>query len=177
MGIARHKRPPELEGKTLGEILESHVGRYRDKSPDWSAFEDAKIEGYKRAQHRFIGAGGSGKHGDNSVIPARNLTLSIMYVEPGQGNAAHTHEVEEVFFVLKGFLDVFVEDESGQRLSTRLGPWECVSCPPGVIHGYVNASLEPVYFQVMLGRAKPETMGYADEVLYQRRDAHLSAAK
>jgi hypothetical protein len=42
-----------------------------------------------------------------------------------------------------------------------------------VIHGYQNESLEPVYFQVMLGRAKPETMGYADDSLYQRRDAHL----
>jgi hypothetical protein len=34
-------------------------------------------------------------------------------------------------------------------------------------------SLEPVYFLVMLGRGKPETMGYADEDLYKRRDAHL----
>ena len=36
-----------------------------------------------------------------------------MYVEPGQGNAAHTHEVEEIFFVLKGHLTAFLEDESG----------------------------------------------------------------
>jgi hypothetical protein len=27
----------------------------------------------------------------------------------------------------------------------------------------------------MLGRAKPETMGYADDELYKRRDAHLKA--
>jgi oxalate decarboxylase/phosphoglucose isomerase-like protein (cupin superfamily) len=107
------------------------------------------------------------------VIPAGNFTLSIMFVEPGQGNAAHTHEVEEVFFVLQGFLDVFVEDETGKRVTTRLGPWECIACPAGVIHGYQNDSLEPVYFQVMLGRGKPETMGYADEDLYQRRAAHL----
>jgi hypothetical protein len=32
-----------------------------------------------------------------------------------------------------------------------------------------------VYFQVMLGRAKPETMGYADASLYAKRDAHLAA--
>jgi len=25
----------------------------------------------------------------------------------------------------------------------------------------------------MLGKARPETMGYADEALYKRRDAHL----
>jgi oxalate decarboxylase/phosphoglucose isomerase-like protein (cupin superfamily) len=99
-----------------------------------------------------------------------------MYVPPGQGNAAHTHEVEECFFVLQGHLDVFCEDETGKRITTRLGPWECIACPAGVIHGYQNDSLEPVYFQVMLGRGKPETMGYADDELYKRRDAHLKAA-
>src|SRR5262249_41446938 len=85
------------------------------------------------------------------------------------------HEVEECFFVLKGHLDVFVEDESGKRVTTRLGPWECMACPAGVVHGYQNDSLEPVYFQVMLGRGKPETMVYADEQLYTRQDPHLKA--
>ena len=175
MSVARHPRPKELEGVSLEDIMRTHVGRFSEKRGDWEAFEDAKIEGYRRAQHRFIGAGGSGKHGDPNVIPARGFTLSIMFVPPGQGNAAHTHEVEEVFFVLSGYLTVFVEDEGGRRLSRTLGPWECISCPPGVIHGYQNESLEPVYFQVMLGRARPETMGYADESLFQRRDAHLKS--
>jgi mannose-6-phosphate isomerase-like protein (cupin superfamily) len=173
MGVARHPKPPEVASLSLEQVMDRYVGRFTDKRGDWTAFEDAKIEGYKRAQHRFIGAGGSGKHDDESVIPARNFTLSIMYVEPGQGNAAHTHEVEEVFFVLRGKLMVFVEDEKGNRVTRNLGPWECISCPPGVIHGYQNEGVEPVFFQVMLGRAKPETMGYADEDLYKRRDAHL----
>jgi quercetin dioxygenase-like cupin family protein len=173
MATARHPRPPELVGVPLEEIMTRYTGRFREKKADWAAFEDAKIEGWKRAQHRFIGAGGSGKHDDATVIPAGNFTLSIMYVEPGQGNAPHTHEVEECFFVLKGFLDVFVEDEDGRRLTTRLGPWECISCPAGVIHGYDNHSLEPVYFQVMLGRGRPDTMGYSDDRLFQNRDAHL----
>lgn len=174
---ARHARPPELQNVPIEEIAKRYTGRFRDKSPDWAAFEDAKIEGWKRAQHRFIGAGGSGKHNDPSVIPAGNFTLSIMYVEPGQGNAPHTHEVEECFFVLDGFLDVFFEDESGKRVYERLGKWECVSAPAGVIHGYDNRSLQPVYFQVMLGRGKPETMGYSDDKLFQRRDAHLQEVK
>jgi oxalate decarboxylase/phosphoglucose isomerase-like protein (cupin superfamily) len=173
---ARHPRPAELANASLEDIVDKYVARFVDRKPDWAAFEDAKIEGYKRAQHRFIGAGGSGKHGDVSAIPPRGFTLSIMYVEPGQGNAAHTHEVEEVFFVLDGFLDVFVEDENGRRITKRLGKWDCISTPPGVIHGYENNSLAPCYFQVMLGRAKPETMGYKDDELYTRRGAHLSAA-
>jgi quercetin dioxygenase-like cupin family protein len=147
--------------------------RFKDVIPDWDAFADARIDGYRRAQHRFIGAGGSGKHGDRSVIPARGFTLSVMYVQPGQGNAAHTHEVEEVFFVLDGFLNAFIEDETGRRIDIRLGKWEGICCPPGVIHGYENNSLEPVYFQVMLGRARPETMGYKDPTLFGQRDAHL----
>jgi mannose-6-phosphate isomerase-like protein (cupin superfamily) len=176
MSQARHPKPPDVADLSLEQIAERYVARFKDRRPDWDAFEDAKLEGYKRAQHRFIGAGGSGKHSDQRSIPPRGFTLSIMYVEPGQGNAAHTHEVEEVFFVLRGFLDVFLEDESGRRLDIRLGSWECISCPPGVIHGYHNGSLEPVYFQVMLGKSKPETMGYTDDALYQRRDDHLKDA-
>src|SRR3954447_12725355 len=175
MSQARHPMPPEVASLSIEEIAARYVARFRDRKPDWNAFEDAKIEGYKRAQHRFIGGGGSGKHADPNAIPPGNFTVSIMFVPPGQGNAAHTHEVEEVFFVLQGFLDVFVEDETGRRLTTRLGPWETIACPAGVIHGYQNDSLEPVYFQVMIGRAKPETMGYADEDLYKKRDAHLKA--
>lgn len=174
MSVARHPRPSELEDTPLEEIMERYVARFQDRVPDWEAFEDARIEGWKRAQHRFIGAGGSGKHKDPNAIPARAHTLSIMYVEPGQGNAPHTHEIEETFFVLDGMLDVFVEDEDGKRLTARLGKWDCISCPPGVIHGYDNTSLQPVWFQVMLGRGEPETMGYADEALFQRRAAHLA---
>jgi oxalate decarboxylase/phosphoglucose isomerase-like protein (cupin superfamily) len=173
MAVARHPRPKELEGVPVEEIMKKYVGRFREKVGDWAAFEDAKIEGFKRAQHRFIGAGGSGKHGDTSAIPPAGFTLSIMYVPVGQGNAAHTHEVEECFFVLKGTVTVFVEDETGKRVSTRLGPWDCISCPAGVIHGYQNDGVEPLFMQVMLGRGKPETMGYADEELFKRRADHL----
>ena len=97
-----------------------------------------------------------------------------MYVPPGEGNAPHTHEVEEIFFVLKGNLMVFFEEEDGRRVERHLGPWDCVSCPAGVIHGYQNESVEPVYMQVMLGTGqKPDLMGYAEEELYRNRDAHL----
>lgn len=176
MAIARHPRPAELIDMSLEDIERRYIARFTERVPDWAAFEDAKTEGFKRAQHRFVGAGGSGKVGDMSVIPARGFTLSIMFVNPGQGNAAHTHEVEEVFFVLRGFLDVFVQEEDSEKRWSRLGPWDCISCPPGVIHGYENRSLEPVYFQVMLGRAKPEAMGYADEELFARRADHLRGA-
>ena len=109
------------------------------------------------------------------VIPPRAFTLSVMYVPPGEGNASHTHEAEEIFFVLEGHLIVFFEDEAGKQVEVALGPWDCVACPPGVIHGYRNQSTEAVYMQVMVGKNKPELMGYSDQKLFENRAAHLKA--
>jgi len=173
MNTARHPRPPELRDASLEEIMGRYVARFRDREPDWNAFADAQIDGYRRAQHRFVGAGASGKHDAGGIVPAGNFTLSIMLVPPGQGNAPHTHEVEEVFFVLEGNCTVFIEEDNGRRLSEQLGPWEMISCPPGVIHGYVNETDAPCYLQVMLGRGRPDVAGFADSRLFEQRDAHL----
>jgi quercetin dioxygenase-like cupin family protein len=98
-----------------------------------------------------------------------------MFVPPGQGNAAHTHEVEEAFFILEGKVKVFLEVD-GQRAETVLGRWDCISCPAGVLHGFENVGLEPAYLQVMLGAGRPGLMGYADPDLARQRDAHLRPA-
>jgi mannose-6-phosphate isomerase-like protein (cupin superfamily) len=156
----------------LETLLARRVARFVDRRADWDAFADARVEGYRRAQHRFIGSGASGKP-DPRAIPAEHFTLSVMYVPPGQGNAAHRHEVEEVFFVLRGKVLVFFEDGAGGRVETVLGPWDCVSCPADVIHGFQNVGVEGAYLQVMLGRAAPDLMTYADAGLQSRRDEHL----
>jgi mannose-6-phosphate isomerase-like protein (cupin superfamily) len=161
--------------QSLDETLRTHVARFTDRRADWDAFADARVEGFKRAQHRFIGSGASGKT-DTTVIPAQHFTLSVMFVPPGQGNAPHTHEVEEAFFILEGKVLVFIEDGAGNRAETVLGRWDCVSCPANVIHGFINVGLEPAYLQVMLGKAKPELMTYTDGDLQARRDEHLRAA-
>jgi mannose-6-phosphate isomerase-like protein (cupin superfamily) len=159
----------------LEELLRTRVARFVDREPDWDAFADARVEGYRRAQHRYIGAGASGK-ADVRAILAEHFTLSVMFVPPGQGNAAHTHEVEEVFFVLEGKVKVFFEDGAGRRAEIVLGRWDCVSAPAGVVHGFENVGLEPAYLQVMLGRASPDLMTYVDPGLQARRDAHLGSA-
>jgi quercetin dioxygenase-like cupin family protein len=156
----------------LAEALARRIARFVDRRPDWDAFADARLEGYRRAQHRYIGSGASGK-ADASVIPAEHFTLSVMFVPPGQGNAPHTHEVEEVFFVLDGKVRVFLQDETGARAEAVLGRWDCVSCPAHVVHGFENVGLEPAYLQVMLGKAQPALMSYADAALQERRNAHL----
>jgi mannose-6-phosphate isomerase-like protein (cupin superfamily) len=162
--------------ETLQGLLTRQVARFVDRRGDWDAFDDARVEGYRRAQHRYIGSGASGKI-DATVIPAEHFTLSVMFVPVGQGNAAHSHEVEEVFFVLRGKVLVFFEDGEGQRAEAVLGPWDCVSSPAGVIHGFQNVGLEPAYLQVMLGKARPDLMTYVDPALQERRAEHLGSAR
>jgi mannose-6-phosphate isomerase-like protein (cupin superfamily) len=162
--------------ESLPELLERQVARWTDRIADWDAFADARVEGFRRAQHRYIGAGASGKS-DPRAIAAEHFTLSVMFVPPGQGNAAHTHEVEEVFFILDGKVKVFFEDSAGGREETVLGRWDCVSAPAGVLHGFENVGLEPAYLQVMLGRARPDLMTYGDPGLQAQRDVHLGATR
>jgi mannose-6-phosphate isomerase-like protein (cupin superfamily) len=156
----------------LHDLLTRRIARFVDRRADWDAFADARVEGYRRAQHRYIGSGASGKT-DASVITAEHFTLSVMFVPPGQGNAAHSHEVEEVFFILEGKVRVFFQDETGARAAAVLGRWDCVSCPADVVHGFENVGLEPAYLQVMLGKAQPALMSYADADLQRRRAEHL----
>src|SRR2546422_9672185 len=128
--------------QALHDLHTRQVARFTDREADWDAFADARVEGYRRAQHRFIGSGASGK-ADASVIPADHFTLSVMFVPAGQGNAPHTHEVEEVFFILRGKVKVFFEDGAGHREETVLGRWDCVSAPAGGGHRVQNRGLPP----------------------------------
>ena len=161
---------------TVDALLRTQVARFVDRVPDWDAFADARVEGFRRAQHRFIGSGASGKR-DPRAIPADHFTLSIMFVPPGQGNAPHSHEVEEVFFILEGKVRVFFDDADGRRAEAVLGRWDCVSAPAHVIHGFENVGLEPAYLQVMLGRATPDLMTYVDPGLQAQRTAHLTTPR
>jgi len=168
--VARHPRHPAVVNMTLEEIAQRYTARFADIKPDWNVFGDSKLDGYHRAQFRYIGET-LGKP-EIKYIPAGATRLSVMYVPPGEGNAPHTHPVEEVFFILQGHVTVFFEEEDGRRVEENLGPWDCVSCPAGVVHGFQNNGVEPVYLQVMVGQTNPEPMGYAD-VKLDATDAHL----
>ena len=172
---ARHEMDPDVVGMSLEEVSSKYMARFKERPANWHAYADAAFEGWRRARYQFIGNTNGGT--ETGVIPQGGFTLCIMEVPPGQGNAAHTHEIEEVFFVLKGQLTVFFETSEGERIEKVLDQWDCVSCPRGVIHGYQNNTSETVFMQVMLGkRGKTELLGYADQKLFEGRGAHLNRA-
>jgi mannose-6-phosphate isomerase-like protein (cupin superfamily) len=118
-------------------------------------FADARVEGFRRAQHRFIVSGASGKVrrlGDS----AQHFTLSVIFVPPGQGKRPRTtHEVEEVFFIPRGQVLVFIEDGAGGRAETVLGRGTASRAPLNVIPRLPERGARAAYLQVMLGKAKP----------------------
>ena len=159
--MSKHERSPDIVGVSNEDLFKRYAKAFKDIVPDWHAFADAQTEGLRRAQHRVVGGGGSGKHADPNVIPPGQFTVSVMLLPPGQGAKEHTHEVEEVLFVLQGELTVTLQDEQGRIGEKQLSRWDCASCPAGVPHGFWNRGTEDVYVQVMLGKGRPGAMGMA----------------
>src|SRR3989304_5055469 len=108
--------------QSLEELLQTQVARWSERVADWEAFADAKGRGCRRSPRRSFAPGPSGRSAGR-YIPAEHFTLSVMFVPPGQGNAAHSHEVEEAFFILEGKVKVFFQDAAGRGGGTVLGPW------------------------------------------------------
>ena len=173
MTTIKHAVPKELQDVPLDDLLKKRVARFGEITPDWDAFADFADRGAPPGAHRMIGAGGSGKH-DPKAIPAGNFTLSIMRVPPGQGGSAHTHEVEEAFFVLDGVLTVFFEDEKGKKIATKLNKWEVVSCPAGILHGFENEGTVDVYMQTFIGTGRPGPVGYSDAQIFDEETRRLA---
>ena len=148
------------------------VALFRERKPDWNAFADASVPGYRRAQHRFIGTGASGK-ADPLSIPPGNFTLSIMYVPVGEGNAPHTHEVEGGLLRPAGtYAGVLGRRE---RAAPRDTAGSLGLCAVPSERGAWLPQRQPgaCYMQVMLGKPTPDLMTYSDSSLQEQRDAHL----
>ncbi|PPR09028.1 MAG: hypothetical protein CFH41_02847 [Alphaproteobacteria bacterium MarineAlpha11_Bin1] len=176
MERVQHDIPPEVRNMTADELVRRRVVHFKKLKPDWNAFADSQIEGRRRGQFRLIGAGGSGKP-DPDSLPAGGFTLSIMILPPGQGGSAHTHEVEEAFFVLEGELTVFFDDKDGDRSSVNLGKYDAVSCPAGIPHGFINQGTKDVLMQTMIGTGKPGPVAFVDDEIYEEEISRLASRR
>src|SRR3989441_1754124 len=63
----------------LEELLRTRVARFVERVPDWDAFADARVEGYRRAHPRYIVAGAS-RETASRAPPAPPLPPSAVVV-------------------------------------------------------------------------------------------------
>jgi mannose-6-phosphate isomerase-like protein (cupin superfamily) len=151
----------ETPSSVLREEMFRHVIRFNDKQPDWDAFINAKE--YPRAQFRYVGAGGAteDRWAVQDFAPAKNFTVSLLYVPPGGGGPLHGHAEEEVFFVISGQLTVSW-GRDGELVEVGLGPKDMLFSPPGHLHGYFNHGVEGAYMLIMLGSGRPSPARFPD---------------
>tara|TARA_Y100001936_G_C15968065_1_gene609487 strand:- start:319 stop:798 length:480 start_codon:yes stop_codon:yes gene_type:complete len=156
-----------LEDNFSREQFDEHIQRHDAKELDWDPFEGqaALDPKYRRGHVRMVGASITGKHFEPGTIPANNFTLSVMTMPPDAVAPSHAHEVEEVFFVLKGEITAWWERADGTREQTVLKEKQMIYSPAGVMHGLHNHTNEDVQVQVVIGVGKPEKPSYLDESL------------
>jgi hypothetical protein len=158
--------------RSLAERMERWVARFADRVPDWEAFEEAKIPGFHRAQHRYVGAGASGKHGD----PTRHFAGELHRqrdAHPTRSGQPAPHARSGRGLLRPGWrADVLLVDGE-ERVDRVLGRWDMVFNPADVVHGYHNHTDRDVYLQIMLGRSQPEVPTYAEERYEAKKYDHL----
>ncbi|UUZ60303.1 cupin domain-containing protein [Nocardioides sp. B-3] len=128
------QKPVDLE-----ELIDSCIASRETRHEDWDTRASRAAAGgdrFKRAQIRYIGSGATGDHADDSrSLPSEHFTFSNMRLPVGAVGPEHTHhDVEEVFFVLEGELEVAVHDvEDGTKTAVRkLGYRDLIRVPAGV---------------------------------------------
>ncbi len=154
---ASQPRDQSLEDRITGRIA-----RYETRTYDWDAlkFQADFDPKYKRAQMRYMGTGGTGLASDENTVPSEHFTFSTMVLPPGCEGPMHVHaDVEEVFFMLRGKIRLFLEQD-GETWETELGERDLVSVPPGVYRGLLNHGQEEALMCVMLGATKPQSPTY-----------------
>ena len=154
----------QAEGSSFQQWMDSRVARRSTRTYDWNAlkFQTQVDPKYGRAQMRYIGTGGTGVSGDTNSVPAEHFTFSTMVLPAGHEGPLHIHhDVEEVFFVLRGKVKMIAESIDGkEKWEAIVQERDLISWPPGVYRGEINIGDEEALMLVMLGAAKPQTPTY-----------------
>ena len=156
------KRP---QGSTLENWISTRVARFENREYDFSAlkFQADFDPKYRRAQMRYMGTGATGVSGDSNTVPSENFTFSTMLLPAGCEGPPHVHtDAEEVFFMLRGSIELTVEDQ-GEETSLVLNYRDLISIPPNVYRGLRNHTQEDALMCVMIGNPKPVIPTYPDD--------------
>ena len=150
--------------RSLAEIIDARIARFESRTPDCDAlkFQEKLNPRYRRAQMRYVGTGATGVRSDTNTIPSEHFTLSTMVIPPGHEGPLHTHhDVEEVFFVLKGQMTCYMEKD-GERVERTLRERDAISVPAGVARGERNDGDEEALMLVIVGAGKPQLPTYPE---------------
>ncbi|WP_442958779.1 cupin domain-containing protein [Providencia sp. PROV066] len=155
----------KLQDMPMAQWIESRIARLEGRKYDWNAlkFQADYDPKYRRAQMRYIGTGATGVSNDVNTVPAENFTFSTMVLPAKCEGPLHLHpDVEEVFFMLKGTITLFVKD-GDEEYETVLKERDLISVPAGIYRGLFNHGEEEALMCVMIGTPKPAIPTYPED--------------
>jgi quercetin dioxygenase-like cupin family protein len=153
------------QDRSLGDWLNGRIARFADRTYDFDAlkFQADYDPRYRRAQMRYMGTGATGVGADNNTVQAEHFTFSTMMLPAQCEGPLHVHDdVEEVFFMLRGTINLFVE-HNGEKFETTLRERDLISIPPGIYRGLFNPGQEDALMCVMLGTPRPQIPTYPQD--------------
>lgn len=155
------------QGTDLEALIDSCTATADSRYEDWDTLGFQAEKGgdrFKRAQIRYIGSGATGDHStDNRTLPSEHFTFSNMRLPAGAVGPEHTHhDVEEVFYVLEGTLEVAVHDvEDGTKTAKRVLCYrDLIRVPAGVPRSLTNVGDTDALLCVIIGTQKPQLPTY-----------------
>lgn len=93
----------------------------------------------------------------NAESGTTSVALWRNWAKPGQQVRRHSHDVEEVIFVVRGRMTASLGDESHE-----LAAGDALVAPAGVVHGFANPGPDDLEIAAAFPSASPETY-WADE--------------
>jgi quercetin dioxygenase-like cupin family protein len=123
--------------KVSNEEMMKRVIRFSEvrKSPIPVMFIDSPLEGHERLNYAVIGDTASENPDfEPALVAPHTFQIGMVYAEPGNGPAWHTHDYVEMFMPLKGnWTFYWGNDVDGEpEGQVEIGPWDCISLPPGL---------------------------------------------
>lgn len=133
------------------EEMFKRVARFKELKPiDYKAMGMGDVpEGV--AGFSIIGQVAKGV--EPSITGDHGFITACVKASPGKGASLHSHKTVEVFVPLSGKWAFFWGE--GGKDETTLEPWDTISFPPGVMHGFRNLSSEDACLLAMVGGSGP----------------------
>ena len=81
---------------------------------------------------------------ERKVIVTAATTLQLVRFQPGHAINPHTHDHEQIAYILSGMLDYYVANDVGIMAAHRMVAGSTLAIPAGARHYGQNAGSEPV---------------------------------
>lgn len=114
------------------------IARYAEVKQLNASLLDAYIPRNRRLTQLHFGRIVSNPDAPQAFSTSHGYNMTFNLVEPGKGNALHTHPAVEIFVAIDGEWDL-AWGEKGEN-SVRLQPWDLIVVPAHVRHSYKNAA-------------------------------------